>query len=713
MGCADRAAARSTAAAGLPCSIRYSVLDSFCVLPALLPETLSVIRCKVSCRIGSMDLAFYGPSVQQGVFPDELVRKISDCLRIELSKKSYGEGVARMTFHATCHGEAGVHSATGTVLHKKFTKSQRYLDVEFKLNPDDVKSCEPNSEELVEVIKKGVVATCPVVKEMGIKDFDFDSFYRDIADIIAERGFFKDPERYRFLPYERQPDIYKGPSSISTDKHPGHMDFRLYVHFNFNDEVKPGVRDQLIRISDHLAAELSKNEYGPRVTMVAMLVWCERLFNLRRSGGDWDQYSPSRKALLWNIKLDYGEVMSSDKVAFVEMVERDLLAACDEIKELNPREFDVDGLRRDLKHAFDSRDFAVSPPSQQDPAGQLMHFEMHPLVEDSDVKRGFVDHLNVLSEYLAKELSAKAYGPGLSRITMAVWCNIPWTNWGSFDSYFSNWKRYFEPRRALLCDVKLDYAKLKASNAKRFVAIVRRGILDTRTGVEALGIKNFDAAAFYRDLEMLLTDKDRVASLEEKLAAAQAKASEKVPEDEGSGIPEQLMMPEDDFWALIQESIQAGDGSVDSQIAFLEERLSTKTEGEIVGFELRFRDLVRRSYHYNVVALLKAIEGMVTDDPLLYFRCRLILYGRDVFCAVIDNPNKLKQKLDADWAEGLMYVADRAFIRKFGEETDKELPRDIGSRYSDYDAGDYPILGKEWDEDSFERRYARLLKLYG
>lgn len=135
-----------------------------------------------------------------------------------------------------------------------------------------------------------------------------------------------------------------------------------------------------------------------------------------------------------------------------------------------------------------------------------------------------------------------------------------------------------------------------------------------------------------------------------------------------------------------------------------------------MGFEVPLRDLIRRSYHYNVMALLKAIDGSVTDDTSLYFRCRLILYGKDLFTSSVQNPNDLTQRLDNldndDAAEYLLSVADKAFLRKFGENTDKDRPGDVGESYIDYNTDSYPLLGTSWNDRAFAKRYAPLLKLY-
>lgn len=198
-----------------------------------------------------------------------------------------------------------------------------------------------------------------------------------------------------------------------------------------------------------------------------------------------------------------------------------------------------------------------------------------------------------------------------------------------------------------------------------------------------------------------------------KARAAKKRGSPESALPEEGPIPPELMMPEEHFWSLVRASIQSANGDIEEQAAYLEQRIAAKDEKEIVGFELTLRDLLRRSYHYNVMALLKAIDGLVSDDALLYFQCRLILYGRDVFYAAIEDPNKLTERLDGGGGEGegLLLVADNALQRKVGQASNKMLPRDVGVTYYDYDLGGQ-MLGKPWTERTFAKRYAALLKLY-
>jgi hypothetical protein len=125
------------------------------------------------------------------------------------------------------------------------------------------------------------------------------------------------------------------------------------------------------------------------------------------------------------------------------------------------------------------------------------------------------------------------------------------------------------------------------------------------------------------------------------------------------------------------------------------------------------RELLIKANHYNVMAVQKIIEGSVSDDPFLYFRCKLILYGRITFESAINNPNYLFERIDPLVSgESLLSVADRAFSMRFGGSTDKIFPRDYASEIIDYDFGDFPVQGEDCEESDLPKRYSKLWKAY-
>ena len=132
---------------------------------------------------------------------------------------------------------------------------------------------------------------------------------------------------------------------------------------------------------------------------------------------------------------------------------------------------------------------------------------------------------------------------------------------------------------------------------------------------------------------------------------------------------------------------------------------------DIIGFEMRLRQLLLAANHYNILAAQKIVEGDVSDDSFLYYRCALIMLGKEIFYACMDNPDDFTKELYSieGGAEELLELADRAMKEKYGSDIqDVGLPREICSEFIDYDFGVNKMLGEDWKEADLPRRFPKL-----
>lgn len=319
--------------------------------------------------------------------------------------------------------------------------------------------------------------------------------------------------------------------------------------------------------------------------------------------------------------------------------------------------------------------------------------------------------INKIFFFLQIVFEEKDYGEGMQKAVFAFSCGGPLSElWRDFPTGMVTQEKYTRSKKMLELTFRLSYNEvIAAKSEEELIQITERGFLKTYDAVKALNIKDFDVDRFYKDLKELLASR---AWIKEPEKYKPKPFVYKHQEEEGS-VKEADKMPEEEFWQQIQQSIDASNGDVEKQIEILIDLLSDKTEKEIIGFEYRLRELLKKSYHHNTTALLKIIQGSVTDDTLLYFRCRLILYGKEIFETAVFKPIKLTHKIYTnDAAELLLSAADKAFIKKFGKDTDKELPRDVAGSFLNYDEADYKLLGIPWNKKNFEKLYAPLLKLY-
>lgn len=159
----------------------------------------------------------------------------------------------------------------------------------------------------------------------------------------------------------------------------------------------------------------------------------------------------------------------------------------------------------------------------------------------------------------------------------------------------------------------------------------------------------------------------------------------------------------DEFWTLVDNAVNAANGNNDLKEDYLVEALKKRSLEEIIQFEIAFRKCVIDADHFNIMAAQKIIEGYVSDDSYLYFRCWLIGQGKAVYAETLKNPDYLATiASDGDeheW-EGLMYLATEAYAKKTGKEEDETFPRDVATQKGlDYDFGAPPTKGTDWTEE--------------
>jgi len=100
------------------------------------------------------------------------------------------------------------------------------------------------------------------------------------------------------------------------------------------------------------------------------------------------------------------------------------------------------------------------------------------------------------------------------------------------------------------------------------------------------------------------------------------------------------------FWQIIEKANREAAGNEEVQEASLIHQLAAYSEADIVEFEKLLQQTLQQADDYQVMAALKSIQGWVTDDTYLYFRCWLIAQGQATFSAALMNPESLVDKAD-------------------------------------------------------------------
>lgn len=175
-------------------------------------------------------------------------------------------------------------------------------------------------------------------------------------------------------------------------------------------------------------------------------------------------------------------------------------------------------------------------------------------------------------------------------------------------------------------------------------------------------------------------------------------------------------MDKQEFWHIINFSKQNAADDNEIQEALLIKTLAQYAPNDIVEFECLLRQCLEEADDFTVMAAEKIIEGSVTDDSYIYFRCWLVAQGEEVFTEAVRNPDELSQ-VEADGLatdfEPLLYVSTAAYKIKTGQqEEDESFPRGRASeRGLSYDFGSH-TKGKDWTPEQLPTLLPKLWAKY-
>lgn len=168
----------------------------------------------------------------------------------------------------------------------------------------------------------------------------------------------------------------------------------------------------------------------------------------------------------------------------------------------------------------------------------------------------------------------------------------------------------------------------------------------------------------------------------------------------------------DKFWLLIDTAIKASNNDNIKKEQFLATELSKRSLNEINNFEIALRKNIIDADDFKIMAAQKIIQGFVSDDTYLYFRCWLIGQGKTVYSETLKNPDYLAEivrKGDVYEFEDLLYIATTAYSRKAGIEENESFPRTYATKMGlIYDFGAPPTKGKNWTENELPTTYPKL-----
>lgn len=158
------------------------------------------------------------------------------------------------------------------------------------------------------------------------------------------------------------------------------------------------------------------------------------------------------------------------------------------------------------------------------------------------------------------------------------------------------------------------------------------------------------------------------------------------------------------FWQVIDSARAESQGDLDRQTELIEERLSSSEPSEIIAFQQQLDDVMNEANTWDLWAAAYIINAGASNDGFEYFRAWLVMQGKQVFHAAVQNAESLAdysgvQLNEADWEE-LLYLPRRIYEEKVGHAM--SLPHSFTD-----------TQGEPWEQDELEERYPRLSAAYG
>jgi hypothetical protein len=163
-------------------------------------------------------------------------------------------------------------------------------------------------------------------------------------------------------------------------------------------------------------------------------------------------------------------------------------------------------------------------------------------------------------------------------------------------------------------------------------------------------------------------------------------------------------MTRDEFWQLIDSTRPKGVWAA-MHSGFVELKLETLPEEEIISFDRHFWEVMAESCRWDLWGAAYIVNGGCSDDGFVYFRAWLISQGKRYYEKCLRDPEAVGARAERDDRtedEEFMHCAAEAYREKTGRELPPaEVP------------GVPEPAGQRWDEADLPKLYPKLAKKFG
>ena len=195
------------------------------------------------------------------------------------------------------------------------------------------------------------------------------------------------------------------------------------------------------------------------------------------------------------------------------------------------------------------------------------------------------------------------------------------------------------------------------------------------------------------------------------------------------------LQEEEFFWAAIEQSNSKknehwSEYDIDEHLENLTQHLAQFNQDQLVIFEKTLQLKLSELYTAEIAELAIILENDFTlkngicsfdtylsDDGFIYFRCWLLLKGKDFFEDMLKDiqlfvSGKYSFDIGNLWGEGLLYVSDEAYIRSHNSDSESPIRDIVFELHPDhhYDFGGAEMLRELYKGDELQKHYPQLVK---
>jgi predicted DNA-binding WGR domain protein len=246
------------------------------------------------------------------------------------------------------------------------------------------------------------------------------------------------------------------------------------------------------------------------------------------------------------------------------------------------------------------------------------------------------------------------------------------------------------------------------------------------------GTKGRETVKELADEKECIRESEKLISQKIKKGYTEIQENEEVPQKKELSENEKADIY---FWEAIEKSntykkAHWSEYDMDEHLENLTAYLAKFGKERLILFEKTLQEKLNELYTAEIAELsfilecdfrsengMYVFDGFLSDDGFIYFRCWLLLKGKEFFEDITKDiqsfvSGKYSFNIGDCWGEGLLYVSDEAYSENHDNDDESEIRDAVHERYPDnhYDSMDRQMNREPKEGADLQKMYPKLVK---